>query len=162
MKLTTFVIVLFAAAALIMGTLYWAHPRERIVEKPVPMVTYLPAKPDTVYQQRIKFVPVPSKPDTEYVLIQGDTAAAETIVSEKEFSQQSAFGEIKSLVRNYGPCMSTALSDSIYFPGGEFAAMEKIKKQVAEEIKPKSKFWPGVAVGVVVVLGIGLADRWIK
>jgi len=149
MKLTTFTIILLSVVSVVMATLFIIKPRKVFIEVPVPQVINVPAKPDTVYVQKIKFVQISVKPDTEYVIVE-DEAEPETIVSEKLFTAPSDFGPVHSLVKAYSLGPVKALSDSIYFPCAK-DAMEKIKQEILEQNKPKSKFWTGVSVGALSV-----------
>jgi hypothetical protein len=153
MKVTSFVIILLSALSLVFAVLYFAKPREVKVEVPVPQLVPVPAKPDTVYLQKIKFVQISAKPDTEYAIIEDDSEP-ETVVSEKTFKQSTAFGELNSLVRAYSVAPAKALYDSIWFPAGEKVLMDQIKKEILEQNKPKSKFWTGAAVGSITVLAL--------
>ena len=151
MKITSFVIILLSALSLVFAVLYFSRPREIKIEVPVPQLVPVPAKPDTVYLQKIKFVQISAKPDTEYAIIEDETEP-ETVVSEKIFEQSTMFGEVRSLVKSYSVAPAKALSDSIWFPAGEKVLMDQIKKEILEANKPESKFWTGAAVGSIAAL----------
>ena len=117
------------------------HPSVEIVT--VPQIICVPSKPDTVYSVRVKYIPVN---ETEYVVM-WDTTEAETIVSEKTFTQETSLGPLKSLVRVYADNPVTAISDSAYFTN-EQEAMDRIKQEIQKDNKPK--FWKGFGLGFTV------------
>jgi hypothetical protein len=137
---TLALVALCAVAGLTMYLL--VHPRVEIVT--VTQVVCVPSKPDTVYSVRVKFIP--TSPDSEYVVM-WDTTEAETIVSEKTFTQGTRLGPLKSLVRAYAPCEVIALSDSAYFTD-EQEAMNRIRQEIQKDNKPK--FWKGFNLGFTV------------
>ncbi len=145
-------LILLAVLAVVFGTLYFTHPRIKIVGKPIPCEKIIYAKPDTVYiiKYKLKQVEVPRE-----TTISLDTTQTEvdTTVSEVILNQQTLLGRCENFiqVKSEGNVFSIGARPS--FPEAQ-EAIENIRHEIMENIKPQSKFWFGFSVGASVITAL--------
>jgi hypothetical protein len=145
MNWKTFIIIILAGTSLVFSVLYFTRkPKTIIVTVSDPEII---APPDTVYKWKIKLVP--SKPDTQYVIIE-DSTAQEMTVSEETVIQNTPLGVVASRNLAFAYCPVIGFADSIYLPDGGAAAMERIKKEILSANEP-SKTLEKMLIGGIIV-----------
>jgi hypothetical protein len=175
MKWQDITIVVLAIGLGVFATLYFVHPRIVYIEKPgVPTTSpSVPTPPDTSYQVEIrKLRKIINDLRSDLLLVPKGTLSvtgedstgvprfvdpdtSKMVISEKTFSHVTPMGEMKSLVRSYTHDKpAVALSDSLYFPNGEAAALKDLEASIRAGIKTNSKFLLGCVVGVVTVSAV--------